>query len=291
MVKGLQRVGDTAWLSRNGFIDDEATEICKIEEICRQIPKTSRMGSLVRDGAHAAPSVPPSKNLLCPSMLPTVTSPVDYPVWTTECLPKARMDNHAMRTLQLSQYRNPPETALDERDKYGADWSIGMEVDVNADARRIAEALTVPEYMEAWLRAPGRYPGSSVSVYQTFEAFRSNGHYSINYHTAGKLNVRITCSYLVRRRHKILLAWHEEDASGGRESLVDIRIRGNFGSSIVVLHHKGFVSQEEYRWHKEMWSTSLDRLASLMHLSSKTLYSSATTRTRRQGAIHHYSFE
>jgi hypothetical protein len=39
MVKGLQRVGDTAWLSRNGFNDDEATEICKIEEICRQIPK------------------------------------------------------------------------------------------------------------------------------------------------------------------------------------------------------------------------------------------------------------
>ena len=35
-----------------------------------------------------------------------------------------------------------------------SDWNIAISVDLKADARRICQALTVPEYLEAWIRMP-----------------------------------------------------------------------------------------------------------------------------------------
>jgi hypothetical protein len=47
-------------------------------------------------------------------------------------------------------------------------------------------------------------------------------------------------------------------------SIVDIRLRGNFGSTIVELYHAGLASAAEYFGQMAMWRASLERLVRLM---------------------------
>ena len=35
-----------------------------------------------------------------------------------------------------------------------SDWAIALSINVDADARRISQALTEPEYLEAWISCP-----------------------------------------------------------------------------------------------------------------------------------------
>jgi hypothetical protein len=64
------------------------------------------------------------------------------------------------------------------------------------------------------------------------------------------------------------------DCSGERpqtpssaESVVDFRVRGNFGSSVVELRHTALASADECAWHEALWRRSLE--------SSRSLFRSA----------------
>ena len=141
------------------------------------------------------------------------------------------------------------------------DWAIRMSIDVNADARRIFHALTVPEYLEAWIRIPDQAAGSRVAASEI-----PNG-YRLDYSVQGPASVTIVASYLFRHYRKMRLFWQSTRSPILAGSLVDFRLRGNFASSILEIRHAGFASPDEYAWHRKLWRGSAKTLAALLRFA------------------------
>jgi hypothetical protein len=159
--------------------------------------------------------------------------------------------------LQAAAENKPPahrESAMD--------WTIAISICVDADALRIFHALTVPEYLEAWIRMPGPAEDSAVVASPA-----ANG-YRLDHYSAGMVAVSITSSFLFCHHRKMRLSWRKARNPGCSESLVDFRLRGNFGSSILELRHTAISSADEYLWHQSLWRGSLHKLASLLKYAS-----------------------
>lgn len=139
-----------------------------------------------------------------------------------------------------------------------SDWNIAISIDVNADARRICQALTVPEYLEAWICTPDQPAASQIVASQ-----EPNG-YRLDLYVAGRVAISFSGSYMIRRRRKMRLFWRTIRRPMSSESLVDFRLRGNFGSSILELRQTALASFDEYLWHQRLWHRSLQTLASIL---------------------------
>lgn len=138
------------------------------------------------------------------------------------------------------------------------DWTIAMSVDVDADANRIFHALTVPEYIEAWMRIPDDDPDSRLVASQL-----DNG-YCLRHFSGGRAAITITSCYLFCHRRKMRFSWQKTAGLVHADSIVDLRLRGNFGSSILELKHLRLVSPDEFAWHCKLWQNSLEKLAFLL---------------------------
>lgn len=132
-----------------------------------------------------------------------------------------------------------------------------MAVGVQAEVRRIAQALTLPEYLEAWICLPGRSGEPSLVASQNRNGYRLDGY------SDGRVVVRIITSYCFRHQRKMRLLWRRVCDLNYSESIVDFRIRGNFSASVLELNHIGFDSAGEYLWSQELWHASLAKLGSL----------------------------
>jgi uncharacterized protein YndB with AHSA1/START domain len=138
------------------------------------------------------------------------------------------------------------------------DWAINLSIEVNADARRIFQALTVPEYIEAWIVLPNLTSDSKIQATEDADGYR------LDHVTAGRKTVSIKSSYLFRHQRKLRMLWEKTRQTDCDASLVDFRLRGNFGSSVLELRHSEIRSLEEYDWHLGLWHNSLGKLASLL---------------------------
>lgn len=155
-----------------------------------------------------------------------------------------------------------PQLAIAEQKYAGhtdeADWTITMMKAVHADAQRISQALTMPEYLEAWICMPEQGSGSVVVASQAENGFQ------LDHWRAGRVIASITSSHIFCHLRKLRFSWRKAGRRASEESTVDFRIRGNFGSSILELSHTGISSCGEYLWHRQLWHASLERLASLL---------------------------
>jgi hypothetical protein len=156
-----------------------------------------------------------------------------------------------------------PELAISTGDGGSPDtrktnWTVAISIGVDADTRRIFQALTVPEYLEAWIDVPDRTDGSVVVA-----APDENG-YRLKHFFPDGATVCITGSYVYCHRRKMRLCWRKTCHQNCTESLVDFRLRGNFGSSILELRHFALDSADEFLWHQKLWQGSLGKLASLL---------------------------
>jgi hypothetical protein len=115
----------------------------------------------------------------------------------------------------------------------------------------------VPEFLEAWIALPGAAPGEVIASPE------ENG-YRLHQCIAGRVALRITGAFLFCHQRKIRLVWRKADGARHNRSVLDFRIRGNFGSSVLELRHMELDSTEEISWHRELWQGSLKRLASLL---------------------------
>jgi hypothetical protein len=136
--------------------------------------------------------------------------------------------------------------------------SIFKAVRVNADAQRISQALTVPEYIETWISIPGAAPGSF-----TLASSRDNG-YCLEHISSQGSALTIQGAYLFCHLRKIRLFWRKTANAFCAESVVDFRLRGDFGSSVIELRHTALDSADEYAWHEALWRRSLNKLALLL---------------------------
>lgn len=135
--------------------------------------------------------------------------------------------------------------------------TIFKAVHVNADAHRISRALTVPEYLEAWISIPGAAPGAL-----TLASPEVNG-YRLDHYSAQRSALTIKGSFHFCHLRKIRLFWRKTSNASCVDSVVDFRLRGNFGSSVVELRHTALASAEEHAWHEALWRGSLQRLTLL----------------------------
>jgi uncharacterized protein YndB with AHSA1/START domain len=126
---------------------------------------------------------------------------------------------------------------------------------VKADRHRIYQALTVPEYIEAWISAPGAIEGST-------EVFAGVDFFSIGYSCIRGERYRIHCSYKVCRRGKLLFTWEHSARSDAGSSMVKIRLLGDFGRTTVLVTHVG-LSLSDQQWHEDLWKSSLGKLGKL----------------------------
>lgn len=138
------------------------------------------------------------------------------------------------------------------------DWVIALSITVDADARRISQALTEPEYLEAWISMPDQTEGSQIVVSKKPEGYR------LDQYRAGRVISSFIGSFLFCHQRKMRLSWRNAAVPDMAESLVDFRIRGNFASSILELRHTALPSASEFLWHQQFWRASLARLASIL---------------------------
>ncbi len=138
---------------------------------------------------------------------------------------------------------------------------IAMRATLKADKRRIFDALTLPEYMETWLCLPCSHVDCRTTASQTGSRF------CFDHYVAGALDLTITGCYQMCRRGKMSFTWQKTEAhpqsEHSSESIVQIRLYGEFASSALSLTHTGHFSPDEYRWHCDMWQLSLNKLQSL----------------------------
>jgi uncharacterized protein YndB with AHSA1/START domain len=139
--------------------------------------------------------------------------------------------------------------------------SVHVKVQIHADAQRLFLALTEPEFVDLWLTPPEAHtsPTSIVS--------RNGGDLHICFLHQGFKSEEAVWKYVVRRRRKIRFWWIRNDESGGSETLVTIRLRGNFGCTIVALTHSGIAGTQDCDLYRNLWTGSLSKLSSLLNLS------------------------
>lgn len=154
-----------------------------------------------------------------------------------------------------------PEPAISQRYRSieeERDCAIAMSVNVDADARRIFQALTLPEYLEAWIQMPEHTECSQLV------ASPDPDGYTLHHYCAGRRALSIKSSYLFCHQRKLRLSWRKICYPFQADSVVDFRLRGNFASSILELRHTALGSADELIWHQNLWQRSLGKLASLL---------------------------
>ena len=141
------------------------------------------------------------------------------------------------------------------------DWAVFLSIDVEADARRISQALTEPEYLEAWITMPDQMEGSRIVASKKADGYR------LDQYCAGRVIASFVGSFLFCHQRKLRVTWRNAACPHMPESLVDFRIRGNFGGSILELRHRSLQSAGDFLWYQQLWSASLPRLASILRSS------------------------
>ena len=103
---------------------------------------------------------------------------------------------------------------------------VAVTVSVRADRQRLFQLLTVAEYMEAWLTAPGAERDGRLSITSDLESFRID-----HFHARG-IDFSITGLYRARRRSKLQFTWRKDTEAGSSTSLVLVRMYGDFERTI-----------------------------------------------------------
>ncbi len=137
--------------------------------------------------------------------------------------------------------------------------SIALSIAVDADARRISQALTEPEYLEAWISLPDHAEDSQIVASKRADGYR------LDQVRAGRSVASFVGSFLFCHQRKMRLSWHHVAGPEITQSLVDFRIRGNFASSVLELRHTSLPSAREFLWYRQLWGGSLARLAKILH--------------------------
>ncbi len=136
------------------------------------------------------------------------------------------------------------------------DFLLSLTAKMNADRQRIFQALTLPEYMEAWITLPGA-SRQALRVSTAEKCFR------IDISEGSGRNASIYGDYLSRRRSKLHFTWTNGLSSDSPPSTVMVRLNGDFERTELVLIHGDLKSHAEYEWHRAFWQESLHKLSSL----------------------------
>jgi uncharacterized protein YndB with AHSA1/START domain len=135
---------------------------------------------------------------------------------------------------------------------------ILLSLRIQTDRARVFYALSIPEYIEAWLCCPPKDKLRSVFHSVDEDAFR------IDLYRAQTLQGSIHGNCSVPEENRIRYAWNTKSVLGVTETAVDIELLSALGGCTIRLSHSGFQDKSESAWHRELWQHSLATLSRLM---------------------------
>ena len=136
-------------------------------------------------------------------------------------------------------------------------FDVHLSAEISAAQRCLFYALTLPEYLEAWLHMPDD---------STVHASVSNSPDELRF---DRYSSRRHVGTIVARLHamsqdSISFAWRNDRDRNAPSTAVHVTLRGKKGACTLDLTHSGFRTEEERRWHDAMWTCSLRDLNHLM---------------------------
>jgi uncharacterized protein YndB with AHSA1/START domain len=129
---------------------------------------------------------------------------------------------------------------------------------IEADSSRVFYALSIPEYIEAWLLAPDAEASQLVFELVTSETFQ------IDLYRAQALEASIHGFCRVVGANEVRYRWTTTSSISTTETLVDMKLLCAPEGCIIDLKHGGFEDPIESAWCYKMWHKSLDKLSTLM---------------------------
>ncbi len=135
---------------------------------------------------------------------------------------------------------------------------LAVEARLPGRRQSIWDALTRPELVESWIEFPGMANPRDITVSRAGQA------YCITWRTPEGSEAMITGIYRDLRRGRMELMWNRHVGRGIRSSTVRFGLLAGVRQTRLWLTHFGLDEASEYAWHKELWETSLSRLASLL---------------------------
>jgi uncharacterized protein YndB with AHSA1/START domain len=166
-----------------------------------------------------------------------------------------------MGTQLSSPIGSASEVRRDYRTRGAGTAEIALRVHVNADPRRILQALTVPEYLEAWMSHPDNHPACTVRASRIADSYR------IDFNCRDLLLSSVTGVFRMLMPDKVVLTWRRFGVCSEAESVVSIVLYADAGGCLVELRHTNLPSLAECDWHRKLWRTSLHSLSYLYQAS------------------------
>jgi hypothetical protein len=159
-----------------------------------------------------------------------------------------------IREIQ-SDLSNPRQMAMDTVRRIG---EVRMSVAIQAEWRCILNALTIPEYMDVWLKMPGVETGECPPEQKLSESF------CMEIFPSGATQRTVYVACIRTKADEITYLWEKNCIGDGAKSLVRVRLRRGPRRCSLHLKHEGLQDQQERDWYSTMWHISLNRLREMM---------------------------
>ena len=135
---------------------------------------------------------------------------------------------------------------------------VALSFQFKADSSRVFYALSIPEYIEAWLQAPDTDDLRFVFNQVAEETFR------IDLYRGETLQASVDGSCWVVGSNQVRYIWKTTSLIDTTETLVDMKLLPGSGGCVLALKHSGFRDPAESARCRRMWQQSLERLCRLM---------------------------
>lgn len=135
---------------------------------------------------------------------------------------------------------------------------VVLSLKIEADRNRVLNALSIPEYIEAWLQTP-----NSEELHFVFNPVKQEA-FHIDLYRAEALRKSIDSTCHVVSANRVIYTWKTTSPVGTTETLVEMQLLCCSGGCILGLKHIGFKDTVESVWCWKMWQQSLERLSKLM---------------------------
>ena len=135
---------------------------------------------------------------------------------------------------------------------------IALSFQFRADTGRVFYALSIPDYIEAWLQAPDTDDLRFVFNQIAEETF------GIDLYRGQTPQARIEASCWVVGTNQVRYIWKTTSSVDVTETLVDMKLLSGSGGCVLALKHSGFNDPAESSRCLRMWQQSLERLNRLM---------------------------
>jgi len=138
------------------------------------------------------------------------------------------------------------------------EWdAIVLSSEIGVESRRLMYALSIPEYIEAWLRPPG---ADELLVFD----FLAQDRFQIDLYRSEARRASIHAYTRVLGKDQICYAWKIISAAGILHTTVDFTLTGRQNRCNLLLNHLGFRTGEDRTWHSSMWRRSMMKLREIV---------------------------